>query len=94
MEGNYLSMWNKAQEKGSMHLLYDDMANQCMLILCLICMTELNPAPVWAQRAPLHCSQPFLFNRKAENGGWPHRDTWPVDCTKLNFFACSHCSND
>lgn len=61
MEGNYLAMWNKAQEKGSMHLLYDDMANQCMLILCLICMSELNPAPVWVQRAPLHCSQPFLF---------------------------------
>ena len=71
MEGNYLSMWIKEQVKGSIHLLYDDTANQCMLILCLICITELNPDPLWVQRAPLHCSQPvFSTERKKMVDGY------------------------
>jgi len=61
---NYLSVWIKEQVKRSMHLLYDDIANQCTLILCLICISELNPAPLWLQRALLHYSQPVFSTER------------------------------
>lgn len=69
------------------------MTNQCILILCLMCITEFNPASLWIQMAPLHCSQPRLFHMKTENSGWPHGSTWVMDCKKLNVFTCSHGSN-